>query len=305
VGRTLTGMMKATLKSVLPERQIKWLRAWRHGMHALAVALWGAACSVLPERVVVFLSGHTKLVKKMDYPRAEILLQVESDVEYVTRLHSCEKEPETIEWIHSFFREGDVYYDIGANVGAYALVAAKVFEGRIRVYAFEPGFPTFKQLCTNVVLNDCQDYIVPLQVALSDRTAIETLHYSSLVTGGALHALGQAVDYKGDTFQPVIRQAVLAFSLDDLVKYFGLPLPTHIKLDVDGTELKILKGAGHVFASEVLKSVLVEVVEGDRQSLQLIELLEGVGLHFHSKYKYVHGGDTGPSSRIFNYIFSR
>jgi hypothetical protein len=123
--------------------------------------------------------------------------------------------------------------------------------------------------------------------------------------GGALHALGAAVDYKGDRFQPAVRQPVLAFCLDDLIKYFDLPFPTHLKLDVDGIELCILKGAGNTLGHDTLKSVLVEVVEGDDQSRKVVATLEEAGLKFHSKHKYVYGGDTGPSSRIYNYIFRR
>ena len=297
--------MKALLRRFLSAQQVSRLRALRDGMRRAAVSLWSTACRLLPERVVLFLVSHTRLVRKMDYERAEILLQVESDVEYTTRLHSCAKEPETIEWIHSFFRDGDVYYDIGANVGAYALVAAKSFKGKVRVYAFEPSFPTFKQLCTNIVINGCQDCIVPLQVALSDRTTLQVLNYSSLLPGSALHALGTAVDYKGDRFQPTVQQPVLGFSLDDLVKYFDLPFPAHLKLDVDGTELAILRGAANTFGHDALKSVLVEVLEDDRQSKQVIATLENAGLRFHSKHKYVYGGDNGPSSRIYNYIFCR
>jgi len=297
--------MKAVLRLVLSNQQITRLRALRDRLRGAAVSLWSITCRLLPDRVVLFLVSHTRLIRKMDYERAEILLQIESEVEYTTRLRSCTKEPETVEWIHNFFWDGDVYYDIGANVGAYALVAAKGFKGKVRVYAFEPGFPTFKQLCTNIVLNGCQEYIVPLQVALSDRTSLEVLNYSSLLPGGALHALGAAVDYKGDRFQPAVRQPVLAFSLDDLIKYFDLPFPTHIKLDVDGTELSILRGAGNVLSHGTLKSMLIEILEGDQRSKQVMAILESAGLRVHSKHKYVHGGDTGPSSKIYNYIFRR
>lgn len=301
----LVRKMKAMLRRFLSAQQIARLRVLRDSLRQAAVSLWSTACRLLPARVVLFLKSHTRLVKKMDYERAEILLQIESDVEYTTRLHSCAKEPETIEWIHNFFREGDVYYDIGANVGAYALVAAKSFQGKVRVYAFEPGFPTFKQLCTNVVLNDCQGSITPLQVALSDQTGIAVLNYSSLVPGSALHALGEAFDYKGDKFRPVVKQSVLAFALDDLIRQFLLPPPTHIKLDVDGIELSILKGAEKTLSSAALKSVLVEILEGDPHSAEVVSLLERSGLKIQSKHKYIHGGDTGPSSRIYNYIFHR
>jgi len=293
------------LRRCLSAQQIARLRVQRSSMGRAAIFLWSTACQLLPDRIVLFLKSHTILVRKMDYEPAEILLQIESDVEYTTRLHSCEKEPETIDWIHSCFQDGDAYYDIGANVGAYALVAAKHFRGKVQVYAFEPSFPTFKQLCTNVVLNHCQGSITPLQVALSDRTGVAVLNYSSLLPGSALHALGQAVDYKGDHFQPVVEQSVLAFALDDLIRQFALPPPTHIKLDVDGIELSILKGAKKTLSSVALKSVLVEILEGDPQSAEVVALLEQSGLKFQSKHKYVYGGDSGPSSRIYNYIYCR
>jgi hypothetical protein len=51
----------------------------------------------------------------------------------------------------------------------------------------------------------------------------------------------------------------MMFRLDDLVDRFGLPLPNHIKLDVDGGELAVLDGASRTLASPTLRSVLVEV----------------------------------------------
>src|SRR5688572_14716010 len=62
--------------------------------------------------------------RRLDYDRADIYLRVTSKVEGF-RIHACAKEPFTIEWIHGQLRAGDVLYDIGANVGAYSLVAAK------------------------------------------------------------------------------------------------------------------------------------------------------------------------------------
>lgn len=301
----LGNMIRADLSAIIPAKHWAVLRGIRNGIRRALVYMWLSLSAMLPDRIVVFLKSNTRLIKKLDYQGANIYLQVESQVEYDTRLHSCVKEPETIDWIHGFFKEGDVYYDIGANVGAYALVAAKHFRGKVQVYAFEPSFPTFKQLCTNVVLNDCQGSVTPLQVALSERTGMAVLNYSSLLPGSALHALGEAVDYKGDYFQPVVKQSVLAFALDDLVRQFALSPPTHVKLDVDGIELSILKGAEQTLSRAALKSVLVEILEGDPQSAEVVALLEQSGLKFQSKHKYVYGGDSGPSSRIYNYIFCR
>lgn len=298
-------MVRKGLGAFVPASYRDRLRGVRDGIRRTIVSAWSTLSSVFPDRFVLFLKTHTNLVKKLDYVGAAVYLQVESQIEYDTRLHSCAKEPETVEWIHSFFREGDVFYDIGANVGAYSLVAAKHLRGQIRVYAFEPSFPTFKQLSANIVLNGCQDWLVPLQIALSDRTGIATLNYSSLMPGGALHAVGEAVDYKGEEFRPVVKLPVLGFALDDLVRQFDLPIPSHVKLDVDGIELSILRGAEGTFRNTALRSVLVEILEGDAGSAQVIAWLERAGLRVHSRHKYSQGGEVGPASRIYNYIFSR
>ena len=253
----------------------------------------------------VALKPKFRVLKQMDYSPEKIFLEIESDVEFYDRVRSCQKEPETIEWIHSCFKPGQVYYDIGANVGAYSLVAAKFLRGQGKVYAFEPGFMNFVELCKNILINQCQDDIVPFQIALSDRSIIETFHYNNLTPGGALHALGQAIDYKNDVFTPVFKQPVLSYRLDDFIKHFQLPTPNHVKIDVDGNELKILQGAEETLKNPSLKSLLVEVDEGDEKPGQVIEFLRQKGLHLHSKHKFVWGGEVGPYSKEFNYIFQR
>jgi FkbM family methyltransferase len=259
---------------------------------------------VLPERLLIFIKSKTKVVKKMDYEGQDIYLNVDSEIERNTRLHSCRKERETVEWIQKFFKDGDVFYDIGANVGAYSLVAAKFLQGKGRIYAFEPAFPNFAQLGKNIFINGCADSVTPFQVALSDETKIDRFNYENLVPGGALHALGKPVDYKGDLFKPVLTLPVLTFRLDDLVERFRIPYPNHIKVDVDGTELRVLKGAEKTLAAEDLRSILVEIEEGDQEAAETLEWLHDKGFALHEKYKYTPQDDTGPLSKVYNYIFS-
>ena len=106
--------------------------------------------SVLPGRVIALVKENIVLIRKMDYDAKPILMNIESSLEYNVRLHSCAKEPETVRWIEEYVREGDVIFDIGANVGAYSLVTSKVANGKARVYAFEPSFLNFAQLCRNI-----------------------------------------------------------------------------------------------------------------------------------------------------------
>ena len=155
------------------------------------------------------------MVRRMDYPRHDIFLAIESEVEYLFRLNSCKHEPETVRWIETDFEEGQVFYDVGANVGAYSLIASRFHQGSVRVYAFEPSSPNYAQLCKNININNSQN-IVPLPLALSDKTSIDTFNYSSLLPGGALHALGQPLDFRGDGFDPVHIQRVVAYRIDTL-----------------------------------------------------------------------------------------
>ena len=279
--------------------------AIRKAYYAVFVPMVVFLVKRLPDRVLLLIKANSERVKKMDYNRHDIFLNIDSEIENGVRLRSCSKEPETIEWIETFFKPGDVFFDIGANVGAYSLVAAKFCRGRLKVYAFEPGFITFPQLCKNVVTNGCQESIVPLQIALSNRTGIEVFNYHNLIPGGAIHALGEPIDYKGDTFEPVLRQPVISYRIDDLIEQFQVPVPNHIKLDVDGIEFDVLRGAEKALGNPALTSVIMELEEDTKDANEIMGYLAGKGLRFHSKHKYVFGGDTGPLSRVYNYIFVR
>jgi FkbM family methyltransferase len=228
----------------------------------------------------------------MDYERRDIFLNVDSDFEYRVRLHSCKKEPDTVQWIETFFKEGDVFYDIGANVGAYSLVAAKCFEGKVKVYAFEPAFLNFTQLCKNVLLNGSQESVVPLPIALSDKTHIANFNYRNLIPGGAVHVLGEPVDTEGNVFTPVARQPVLSYRVDDLIKHFGVRIPNHIKIDVDGTEFAVLKGMDETLNDPSVRTILLEVNASSGNEGEITGFLAKKGFAVNSKH-------------TINYVFTR
>ena len=248
----------------------------------------GSLVKVLPAKSRLTVKSGINIVKKMDYRRRDIFLTIDSEMEYRVRLHSCKKEPETVEWIETFFREGDVLYDVGANVGAYSLVAAKFFGGKVQVYAFEPSFLNFPQLCKNVMLNECQESVVPFQVALSDETAIDVFNYFNLFPGGAVHALGEAIDHNGDTFTPKSRQPVLTYRTDDFIKQFRILPPNHIKIDVDGTELAILKGMDETLNDRSLRSMLLEITHGREQEPEILDFLAQKGFRVSSQQGLNH-----------------
>jgi len=78
-----------------------------------------------------------------------------------------EKEPETIGWVDSF-KEGDVLWDIGANVGCYSIYAAS---RGINVRSFEPHFGNYYLLNKNIELNKMGEKIVAYCLLLIRRIA--------------------------------------------------------------------------------------------------------------------------------------
>lgn len=163
-------------------------------------------------------------------------------------------EPETIRWLDSL-PEGDILWDIGANVGAFTIYGA--VKRKLRVLAFEPSAASFATLTTNIELNGLEGAADAFCLAFSDETKLDYLHMANTGAGHSMHAFGTSQTVDG-IITPVFRQVVPGYSADDFVKLFHVPEPQHIKLDVDSIEFSILKGAQGLLKKSV-KSLLVEV----------------------------------------------
>lgn len=259
------------------------ISALRRFLSQLFVGLFAKFVLCLPTRIWLRIKAKTQVVKTMDYSKT-IYLHVDSWIENEVRLKETQKEPGTVAWIEQWFQKGDVFYDIGANVGSYSLIAHQFLNGDMQGYAFEPGFLTFPQLCRNLAINNVDGCISPLQVALSDHTDLIPFHYNNLETGGALHALGDPVDQFGKPFKPVFMLPTLSFKLDDLVSQFHLSLPQHIKIDVDGVEYQILQGAQSVLQSPELRSILLEVDDVSEVGMAMSTFLTQCGFALHSQF---------------------
>ncbi len=169
------------------------------------------------------------------------------------------KEPGTLDWFDQVVRPGDSFFDVGANIGQYGLYAALKARGAVSVCCFEPEAANYEALNRTIALNGLSGTTTAYLVALSDELKLGSLHLSGAAqAGGALHQLDRAAENaSGRT------QGVVAISLDTLIYDLGLPCPTHMKVDVDGHEEAIIRGAARLLADTRLKSVLIELNEGD------------------------------------------
>ena len=148
------------------------------------------------------------------------------------------KEPETIAWIEGM-TPGNRLWDIGANIGVYSLYASHL---GMEVWAFEPSNLNYRALLLNKLDNDFRNLRV-MNRALSGRDGISVFneYFEAGMSGNQIGVGGRCcLESRGDT----------------LIEN-GYPIPQHIKIDVDGSELSVLQGCEKTLLE--VESLCVEV----------------------------------------------
>ena len=101
---------------------------------------------------------------------AGVRMRLYGDSRLCEMLYFDQFEPETRSFLDAFLRPGDVFLDVGANVGLYTIAAARIVGNAGRVHAFEPCSQTFSRLEENVLLNGFGN-VSCHRLALSDSNA--------------------------------------------------------------------------------------------------------------------------------------
>lgn len=189
------------------------------------------------------------------------------------------KEPETLQWIDSIPR-GAVVWDVGANIGLYSCYAAKARD--CQVFAFEPSVFNLELLARNIYLNGLTDKIIIVPLPLSDAMSVSTLNMTTTEWGGALSTFGQDYGWDGLRMRPVFKFQTIGVSGADAVQLLRVPQPSFIKIDVDGIEHLVLRGAKAVLSN--VDGVLIEINDGFHEQAEHCQrLLLGAGLVLKEK----------------------
>lgn len=192
-------------------------------------------------------------------------------------------EPETVRCYQEIVRPGDTVLDIGANIGAHTLLLAQEVGPTGRVVAFEPTDYAVAKLRKSAALNPTiNERIVSLQLMLGDsndsRAPLPQLYSSwPLKEEDGLHHLHQG--------RLMSTSGARARTLDAVVAELGLTRVDCIKLDIDGAECDMLRGARQVLAEwrpVIIMELAPYVLEERGSSLaELIEILIGYGYVLH------------------------
>ena len=180
---------------------------------------------------------------------------------------------DTNTWIKTF-NENDVFYDVGANIGLYSIMAAKFMKAN--VFSVEIDLMNARMLYENAFMNNCHEKVTVLPFGLDSSSHQEKLFLKTMSYGDALHNLRQpnamVINPSG------IQVNVPVFRLDDVIKILCLPLPTKIKIDVDGVDLDVLKGS--IEALKTVSSLVIEYMPNSDTRNEIHNFLSGHGFTF-------------------------
>lgn len=187
------------------------------------------------------------------------------------------KEPETLDWIDRHLKKGDVFFDIGANIGVYTIYAALRCPAA-RVISVEPEYANLHLLRDNILENALGDRVEIFSIALSDRSGLSGLHIHDMTPGSALHTESRTPLKTTRTRQRIEwREGIFAYSLDDFCAEMGAR-PNCIKIDIDGTEDKVLQGGMKTLAAPSLRTVMIEIARDTEIYAACERFLIGAGL---------------------------
>lgn len=181
-------------------------------------------------------------------------------------------EFEEMAYLLHVLRPHDLFVDVGANVGAYTLLASGAVGAR--AYAFEPIPQTYERLVANLRINDLFDRVQAMNVAVSDASA-PLVFETNQDTMNHVLAAGEASEQAA---------SVSAVVLDEVLRDEA---PAVLKVDVEGYETPVIGGALRTVGNASTHSLIMEVnASGNRYGYKQDELLHRLSEMGFRSYSY-------------------
>jgi FkbM family methyltransferase len=205
----------------------------RRGSAFLRVLLWQIGARLLRQPILFGWVNNTRLIVERGMAGAT--------GNYYCGLH----EFNDMGFLLHYLTPGELFVDIGANVGTYTVLAAGA--AGADVVSFEPIPSTFNHLVDNINVNGLTNLVRMHNVGLSSQPGV--LRFSA-----GLDAENHVISADESTLMDVTMVPVVG--LDDTL---GERRPKMIKMDVEGYETEVISGGEVTFGAEQLEVVLIEL----------------------------------------------
>lgn len=152
--------------------------------------------------------------------------------------------------IKNRFKSNSVFIDVGANIGYYSIWASK-FNPYGKIYSFEPSVSNFKRLNENISCNNLFSQIIPIQKAV----AASSGHISMTEDLDTLNHIvkSEIITENENTVK------VGCINLDDFAQNENISFIDYLKIDVEGYELDVLKGAEKLLMEKKIGIIQMEI----------------------------------------------
>lgn len=239
------------------------------------------------DRLAVEINRYKRKRKLKGTPAAGLALGYIDSLELLELIKSEGVIPQTI-------------FDVGANIGTWTLLAKAYFPDAV-VHAFEPlnvhiqKFKQTTQILTQVELHP---------VCLGSENSSAVINVSSFSDSSSLLDATQ-LEYEQYGIKKAGEEQVSIKRMDTMLEAGMLPAPNVIKLDVQGYELEVLKGAGKYLngVSYIIAEVsFKEYYHGQPQFLELANYLAAYNLKIHA---FGHATPTGAALGQIDVLFKR
>ncbi|MEJ8842204.1 FkbM family methyltransferase [Lacibacter sp. H375] len=224
-----------------------------------------------------FSSNQLSFIHKLD---DEVQIKLYKDSSYSRFLYEG-LEKEEVLFVKRFLMKGDVFFDVGSNIGVYSNVAASVVGPEGEVYAFEPTPITYKRLVENITLNKYGNIVKAVNAGLSDKSGNLKLKMSS----NGMDAWNSFV--ANPKLENSLEVDVVVYALDEFLESnkFSKQIAL-IKIDVEGWELQVFKGGERLLSAPDAPTLLVEFTDENTFSAgyscnQLYDFIVSLGYRWY------------------------
>lgn len=184
------------------------------------------------------------------------------------------REPKLYQWLNDLDKDA-ILFDIGTSYGQESTLASSLRHKNIKVFGFDCSLYQSHFCALNKKINN--DRFKFTFAAIAEKSGeLITIKANSDTHIPSLHKKNVSYEYE-----------VMTLALDDFAKANKIA-PTHLKIDVDGAEYNVLKGAQKILSSKSVKDVFIEI---DKNNLAVIDLMKSHNFSIKWQVKKEHNLD--------------
>ena len=265
--------IKIAYRMVIGKERRDQLYATRHLYHN-----WSPSYEVV--------KAFFKILKLLKIPRPEFIKIFVPYHNYKLHVRSDKEDFATFEDFQLFRpKEGDNFVDVGAHIGRYSMMAAKRIGNLGRIIAIEAHPETFELLKKNMALNRFYNVTTITPVVSSQKGKVK-LYLAGHESGFTIY--NTIMINRAKPTEKFLE--VEANTLDNILNENNVQRVNWIKIDVEGAELEVLKGAVNTLSSNKDLTLLIEV-HGDANYRPILEIFEEYKFQIDYEMKYYPNND--------------